>query len=175
MKFAQAAPTASKRQGLVSDRVLAAASAILAAAALAAIMRGRADWDAVPLLIWLHLSAILAATLLAPVMLLRRKGDRRHRRLGAVWLGAMLVAAGTSLLFRSNTPGGWGLFTGDVSPIHILSIFVIIQVPRIFVKARAHDVAGHERAVRAMVVGALLVAGFFTFPFDRMLGSWLLG
>jgi hypothetical protein len=25
------------------------------------------------------------------------------------------------------------------------------------------------------VVGALLTAGFFTFPFHRMLGSWLFG
>jgi uncharacterized membrane protein len=29
--------------------------------------------------------------------------------------------------------------------------------------------------VRGMVTGALLVAGFFTFPFGRMLGAWLFG
>ena len=31
----------------------------------------------------------------------------------------------------------------------------------------------HRGSVRGMVTGALLVAGFFTFPFDRMLGHWL--
>jgi uncharacterized membrane protein len=31
----------------------------------------------------------------------------------------------------------------------------------------------HRRGVRAMVTGALLIAGFFTFPFDRLLGHWL--
>ena len=27
--------------------------------------------------------------------------------------------------------------------------------------------------VRGLVIGALLIAGFFTFPFNRLLGSWL--
>jgi uncharacterized membrane protein len=31
----------------------------------------------------------------------------------------------------------------------------------------------HRRSVRAMVTGALLIAGFFTFPFNRLLGHWL--
>jgi len=28
---------------------------------------------------------------------------------------------------------------------------------------------------RFLAVGALLIAGFFTFPFDRPLGRWLFG
>jgi uncharacterized membrane protein len=36
-------------------------------------------------------------------------------------------------------------------------------------------VARHRRTIRALVIGALLVAGFFTFPFGRMLGVWLFG
>jgi uncharacterized membrane protein len=35
--------------------------------------------------------------------------------------------------------------------------------------------ARHRRGIRAMVLGALLIAGFFTFPFDRLLGRWLFG
>jgi uncharacterized membrane protein len=30
-------------------------------------------------------------------------------------------------------------------------------------------------AARGMVLGALLVAGFFTFPFGRLMGRWLFG
>jgi uncharacterized membrane protein len=41
--------------------------------------------------------------------------------------------------------------------------------------ARTHRYAAHRRAVRGMVTGALLIAGFFTFPFGRLLGHWLFG
>ena len=160
---------------LVPNEVLAAASAVLAITAIAAIVRGQADWGRVPPLVWLHLGSILLATLMTPVMLLRRKGDRDHRRLGYVWVAAMALTAATSLCFNTRVPSGLGVFTGDFSFIHILSVWVLIQVPVIVIRARAHDRMRHERAVRGMVLGALLVAGFFTFPFNRMLGAWLLG
>lgn len=160
---------------LVPNEVLAAASAVLAITAIAAIVRGQADWGRVPPLVWLHLGSILLATLMTPVMLLRRKGDRDHRRLGYVWVAAMALTAATSLCFNTRAPSGLGVFTGDFSFIHILSVWVLIQVPVIVIRARAHDRMRHERAVRGMVLGALLVAGFFTFPFNRMLGAWLLG
>jgi uncharacterized membrane protein len=162
---------------LLPNALLAVASALLALAALVAIARGQPHWGQVPPLIWLHLASILVATGLTPVMLLRRKGDGRHRRLGYVWVSAMLLTAVTSLFFNARIDGraNLGVFSGDFSPIHILSLWVLVQVPRIVTAARRHDRIGHERGVRGMVVGALLVAGFFTFPFGRMLGNWLLG
>lgn len=160
-------------QRLLSNTVLAVASAVLALAALLAVARGQAQWGLVPPLVWLHLGSILVATGLTPVMLLRRKGDGRHRRLGHVWVIAMLLTAVTSLAFSTREPAGWGVFTGDFSPIHLLSVFVLFQVPRIVTAARRHDRIAHERGVRGIVFGALLIAGFFTFPFGRMLGSWL--
>ncbi len=172
--------TTPARQGpferWLPNQALAAASLLLFAAAVTAVLRGRVDWPAVPPLVWLHLGTILAATALTPVMLLRRKGDRRHRQLGYVWAAAMLGTAITSLFFHTRAPRGTlGVFSGDVSPIHILSIWVMLQVPLIVVSARRHDPVRHERAVRGMVLGALLIAGFFTFPFNRMLGRWLFG
>jgi uncharacterized membrane protein len=56
-----------------------------------------------------------------------------------------------------------------------LSLFVLVMVPRLILQARAHNVAGHRSTVRGLVIGALLIAGFFTFPFNRLLGQWLLG
>ena len=162
-------------QRLLPNGLLALASGALALAAIIAIARGRPQWGLVPPLVWVHLVSILIATGLTPVMLLRRKGTRNHRRLGYVWVGAMMATAVTSLFFSTRVPGGWGVFTGDFSFIHLLSVLVIVQVPRIVQRARAHDREGHESAVRAIVIGALLVAGFFTFPFNRLLGVWLLG
>lgn len=150
------------------EQLLAVGAIILLAAALIAIARGHRDWPMVPVLIWWHLATILTALVLTPVMLLRPRGDARHRLLGTIWVAAML---GTALL-------SFGIrVTNDrrLSIIHILSVWVLIQVPILWWTARTHRVARHRRAVRGIVTGALLIAGFFTFPFDRLLGHWLFG
>lgn len=162
---------------LLSNQMLAAASMMLAMAAVAAVLRGQPHWGEVPPLVWVHMGSIVFATALTPVMLLRAKGTGSHRRLGYVWFAAMLLAAVSSLFFnvRTDGTGNLGVFSGDFSPIHILSVWVLFQAPVIVRRARARDRAGHEQAVRGMVIGALLIAGFFTFPFGRMLGTWLFG
>jgi len=162
---------------LVPNSLLAAASAVLALVVIIAIVRGRAQWGVLPPIGWVHLISILGATLLTPLMLVRRKGDRWHRTLGYGWTAAMLLTALTSLFFsaRHAASGSLGVFSGDFSPIHALSVLVIIGVPRAIGRARQHDRAGHERGIRGLVIGALLVAGFFTLPLGRLLGRWLFG
>jgi uncharacterized membrane protein len=153
---------------LLPDRVLAWAALVLLGFVVAALIRGRAELASVPPVVWPHLVTIMVALALTPVMLLRSKGDTRHRVIGYVWVAAMF---GTALLsFRIR-----GSNHGNFSFIHILSLWVVIQVPLLVWRARRHDIVGHRRAVRAMVTGALLIAGFFTFPFDRLLGHWLFG
>lgn len=174
-----AAPAAgpSLLQRILPNGLLAVLSLVMALAALAAIARGAGRWTMLPPIGWVHLVTILVATLLTPVMLLRRKGDRPHRALGYVWAAAMLLTAATSLFFktRGGNVSSLGVFSGDFSPIHILSVVVLVMVPVAVVRARRHDRAGHESAIRGVVIGALLVAGFFTFPFGRLLGTWLFG
>ena len=150
------------------ERVLAAGAILLSACVLIAVARGHADWGRVPWQVWPHLVTILVALLLTPTMLLRPRGDQWHRRLGWVWAGCMFATALVSFDLRTVNHGGFSL-------IHLLSLFTLVQVPRIVWSARHHNVVGHRRAVRAMVLGALLIAGFFTFPFNRLLGYWLFG
>jgi uncharacterized membrane protein len=148
------------------EKLLATASLLLLAAVLIALVRGQADWPKVPSFVWLHLGTIVIALSLTPIMLLRRRGDSPHRLLGWIWCASL---AGTALLsfgIRQINQGGFSI-------IHILSIWTLIQVPWIVWAARTHRHAAHRQAVRGMVTGALLVAGFFTFPFGRMLGHWL--
>lgn len=148
------------------ERVLSAGAVVLLVAVAAALFKGRADWPAVPLNIWGHLSTILVAVALTPVMLLRPRGTTLHRRLGWIWAGAMFLTAFISLFVRNANHGGFSI-------IHVLSFWTLIQVPLIVWSARTHNLKRHRSSVRAMVTGALLIAGFFTFPFDRLLGHWL--
>lgn len=148
------------------ERVLAYAAAALLAAVIAALARGFAQWSQVPVLVWVHLATVMVALALTPVILLGRRGDRRHRMLGRIWVGAMIATAAISLFVHVSGPGRF-------SPIHVISVWTLLQVPLIWWTARTHRVVRHRRAVRGMVIGALLIAGFFTFPFDRLLGHWL--
>jgi uncharacterized membrane protein len=150
------------------EKFLAMAAIALLAAVLIALARGYPHWGAVPPLVWAHLATILPALALTPVMLLRPRGDSLHRLLGKIWVAAMLLTAIISFGVRESRHGGLSL-------IHIISAYVIVVAPLIWWTAHNHQVVRHRRMVRGMVTGALLVAGFFTFPFGRMLGAWLFG
>ncbi len=164
---------------LLPNWLLAALSLALFVAVCMALARGQAHWSAIPIMVWAHLGSILLATGLTPIMLLRPKGDRPHRAIGYVWVTAMVGTALISLFLKLNRNDGalqgLGVFTGDFSPIHALSVFVLIMVPLLVIFARQHKCAAHERAVRGLVIGALLIAGTFTFPFGRLMGAWLFG
>ncbi|MDM7955480.1 DUF2306 domain-containing protein [Blastomonas sp.] len=167
--MASIAGTSAPVRSLAPDRLeqaMAIAALVLLGCVVIAVTKGAADLPRVPAFVLLHLATITTALALTPVMLLRRRGDRTHRRLGTVWVLAMFATAALSFGIRTNQWGGF-------SPIHILSVWTVIQVPIIWWTARNHKIDRHRSAVRGMVFGALLIAGFFTFPFDRMLGRWL--
>ncbi|KIU26364.1 membrane protein [Sphingomonas melonis] len=149
------------------EKALSVGALLLLAAVLTAILRGHAHWAMVPGIVWAHILTILVALGLTPVILLSPRGDRRHRILGRIWAAAMLLTALLSFGIREAN--------GGFSFIHILSAWVVIQVPLLWYAAHAHKVALHRGSVRGMVTGALLIAGFFTFPFGRLLGRWLFG
>lgn len=150
------------------ERFLAIGAIILFCCVVAALIRGYAEWGRVPSIVWAHLVTIMIALALTPVILLDRRGTWRHRLLGRIWAGAMVLTALLSLFVRTINIGHFSL-------IHLLSVFTLVQVPLIVWSAHTHRIDRHRSSVRAMVTGALLIAGFFSFPFHRLLGRWLLG
>lgn len=101
-------------------------------------------------------------------MLWRKRGDRLHRRLGWAWSLAMVATALISLDIRQLNAGGFSF-------IHLLSIWTLLLVPLLIWEARRHKIGAHRSTVRGLITGALLIAGFFTFPFGRLLGDLLFG
>lgn len=160
---------------ILSNRNLAWATALLLAVVIVAVARGGGRFLLLPPLVQFHLASMLLVMAITVPMLLRPKGTPGHRQLGRVWAGLMFANALATLCFNTQTGRLGGVFVGDVSPIHAISLFVAISVPQAVMKARRHDRAGHESNIRGLVIGSLLIAGLFTLPFGRMLGRWLIG
>jgi uncharacterized membrane protein len=150
------------------EKLLSAGAIVLLAMVIFAVARGAPEWGRIKPLVWVHLLAMAGALALTPVLLLRRRGTASHRVLGWVWALLMFGSAAISFGVRGVNNGGFSF-------IHILSLLVVIVVPLAVVAARSHRVAFHRQRIRALVTGGLLTAGFFTFPFNRLLGHWLFG
>lgn len=161
--------TRSTAKSLVPDsyeRFLAIAAGLLFVTILFALAKGSAHWGQLPLVVWGHLVTVMTALALTPVMLLRPRGDTTHRMLGRVWVAAMFLTAVESFFVRFSNHGNFSF-------IHLISAYVVIVTPILWWSARTHRIAAHRSQVRGMVTGALLIAGFFTLPFGRLLGRWL--
>ena len=150
------------------ERLLALGSLLLLATVAVALVRGHLEWSRVPVLVWLHLATISLCLALTPMLLLGRRGARRHRQVGYAWVASMTMTALVTLGIRDIGHGG-------LSAIHILSAVTLIQAPRLAWHARRHRVDAHRALVQILVTGSLLTAGIFTLPFGRMLGRWLFG
>ena len=123
----------------------------------------------VPPIVLVHLAAALAALLLGAWMFVGRKGSTAHRALGWTWVALMTVAAGSSFFIH----GGRLPALGGFSPIHALTLLVVVTLPQAVRHARRGDVRAHRSAMTWLYTGACVVAGAFTLLPGRLLGGWL--
>lgn len=119
--------------------------------------------------IQLHAFAAIAALLLGIGQLVALKGTGAHRFAGWIWAGLMLVVAVSSLwIHELRVWGPW-------SPIHLLSLLVIVSVPAAVFAARRHEVARHRRAMIQLFFFALVLAGAFTLLPGRVMHAVVFG
>ncbi len=112
--------------------------------------------------IHVHLAATILALALGVFMLIRRKGTVSHRTLGWIWVALMLTAATSSFWITG--------VTGSYSPIHALSVLVLVLVPLAVLAIRRGKVKRHRMAMIGLFFGALVIPGLFTLLPMRLLG-----
>lgn len=122
-----------------------------------------------PLAIQLHAVAAMSAFALGLLQFAAPKGTLPHRTVGFIWLALMLIVALSS--FWIHEVRLWGPW----SPIHLISIYVLIMVPVAIYFARRHNVRGHSRTVIGMFFGGLVIAGLFTFVPGRIMHAVAFG
>lgn len=119
--------------------------------------------------IQIHAFTAMAALAIGAVQLAAAKGTLLHRAVGWLWVTLMFVVAASSLFIHELRV--WGQW----SPIHLLSIYVLITLPLAVFAAHRHATERHRRAMVGLFVGGLVIAGLFTFYPGRIMHTVLFG
>jgi uncharacterized membrane protein len=113
--------------------------------------------------IQVHAFAAMGAFVLGAIQLAAPKGTLPHRTIGWVWVVLMTTIAGSAFFIHEIRL--WGPF----SPIHLLAIFTLVGLPRAVLHAHRHEVPAHRNAMLGLFMGALVIAGAFTFLPGRIM------
>jgi uncharacterized membrane protein len=122
-----------------------------------------------PFAIQLHAFAAMSAFVLGIVQFSAPKGTLPHRTIGWIWVCIMVLVAGSS--FWVHELKIWGTW----SPIHLLAIFTLVMLPVGVWYARHHNVIGHRSTMIGIFLGALVIAGLFTFVPGRIMHTVAFG
>ena len=133
------------------------------------------NWDAFTrfssLDIQLHWATATLAFAVGLGQLLLAKGTTRHRLWGRAYVVLMIVTAVAAFFIRSPAPTGpmGYLSLGGTSWIHLFVPLTLTAVPLGLLAARRGNIKAHERHMVGSFLGALVIAGAFTFvPGRRM-------
>lgn len=119
--------------------------------------------------IQIHVLAVIPAALIGGYVLWAKKGTWLHRLCGRIWIALMVVTALSSFLIHEIR------LVGDFSPIHILSIVVLVSAFEIVRSARQRNFVRHQRVVKSLYFGAIGIAGLFTLMPGRIMHEVVFG
>ena len=128
----------------------------------------------------LHLACVLPCVPLGALQLAMPKGTPTHRILGRTWAGLMMGTALTSFGLRDINSGDGPLvsvtggFPMGLSPIHLLSLFVLVKIPQGVMAARSGNIKVHAGIMRGNFIG-MTTAGVFAFSPGRHLYQEVFG
>ncbi len=122
-----------------------------------------------PLAVKIHMATVIPAFAIGTwLIFFSTKGARWHRALGAVYLTLMTVTAITTLFIHTINPGHF-------SPIHLFVPLTLVGVTATVLALRRRNIAAHKRSMIGLYVGALLIAGAFTFVPGRLMHGLFFG
>lgn len=113
--------------------------------------------------IQLHVATVVPAAVIGGLMLMMRKGTYLHRMAGRLWIGLMVLTALSSFFIHEIR-----LF-GDFSPIHMLSLVVLVSAVEVVRSARRRNFVRHKRLVKSLYFGGIGIAGLFTLLPGRIM------
>ncbi len=116
-----------------------------------------------PLAVQVHLATVIPAFFIGSwLIFVSTKGARYHRLLGVAFLILMAITALTTLFIHAINPG-------RLSFIHLFIPLTFFSIWRTMVSLRRGNIRGHRNSMLALYLGALVIAGGFTFTPGRLM------
>lgn len=117
----------------------------------------------------LHALGAMLAIMLGAAQLSMKKGGAVHMLLGRVWVGLMLVVAGSSFFIHEIR------LWGEYSPIHLLSLWTIWSAGLAVYYVRVSNIRRHKQVMIALYCLGLVLTGLFTLWPGRVMHQLLFG
>ena len=118
----------------------------------------------IPITLQIHIVSALTAFFVGLWLLAGPKGRGLHKKLGWTWVAAMATTAISSFFLT-------GLNGNFYSWIHGLSAWTLIGLPAGIHAIRNKNVKKHAKSMTGMFLGAMVIAGLFTFLPGRFMWS----
>lgn len=118
-------------------------------------------WEAGPAII-IHTICAFAALALGIAMFVRKKGTKSHKIIGRVFVILMAVTALSALFITGLNGKHWSL-------IHLFVPLTFYAIWELFHHIRKGDIVKHEKAVKGLFFGALLIPGIIAMMPGRRL------
>jgi uncharacterized membrane protein len=123
-------------------------------------------------LMYLHLATILPAFVLGTVSFILKKGTNTHKIIGRIYMLLMLFTAIITLFMPAFVGSR---FLNHFGWIHLFSFLTIYTVPTAYIAIKKGEVKRHKFKMIGLYIGAILIAGTFTFMPGRYMHSLLFG
>ncbi|TDB68098.1 DUF2306 domain-containing protein [Arundinibacter roseus] len=123
-------------------------------------------------LMYFHLLTVVPCFFLGTALIFMRKGTNLHKFLGRIYMILMVITA-LSTLFMPAKVGP--LFFGHFGYLHLFSFLTLYSVPTAYWALKKGNVKLHKRKMILLYVGALLIAGGFTFFPGRFMHTVFFG
>ena len=128
---------------------------------------------AAPFAVQLHVFTVVPAFFLGSwLIFFSRKGARRHRLAGYIYLALMTVTSIAVLFVHTIMPDG--PFYG-FSPVHLFVPLTLAGVVGALYYARRHNIKAHRKSMLGVYIGGLLIAGSLTLLPGRIMHSVFFG
>ncbi|WP_397362928.1 DUF2306 domain-containing protein [Olleya sp. R77988] len=123
-------------------------------------------------LMYIHLATILPAFILGTISFILKKGTQIHKIIGRIYMVLMLFTAIVTLFMPAYV--GPQLFN-HFGWIHLFSVLTIYTVPTAYIAIKKGNVKAHKGKMIGLYIGAILIAGAFTFMPGRYMHNLFFG
>ncbi|NNE57242.1 MAG: DUF2306 domain-containing protein [Hellea sp.] len=110
----------------------------------------------------IHTIVAFGALILGTIMWLRKKGTRSHKMIGRIFVMFMAVTAISALFITGLNGKYW-------SWIHLFVPLSFYAIWELFYYLRKGNIVKHQKAVKGLFFGALLIPGILAFLPGRLM------